>query len=442
VKGKGLLVASIVLLLLAVGVYWSERSKKAEEGKPSPDAPPKLSTLADADVQRFEIRRKDAPPVVVEKSANGWKITAPVALRADTTAAAGVVSSITGLTWDRLVEEKGGDLAQFGLSQPALQVEIDAKGGKKQTLLVGDEAPTSGSFYAKLEGGPRVFTIGSPVKTSVDKSARDLRDQRLLTFNDEKLSRIELTAKNQTLELGKDAHGDWQILKPSSIRADGGAVEEVRRKLREAKIDATATEEDEKKAPAEFASGTRVAIARVTDPSGTQELEIRKQGDAYFAKSSAVEGAFKVAAETATGLDKGLEDLRNKKVFDFGFTELTKVQVNSYAFEKSGDTWKSGGKAMDSTTVQVLIDKLRDLAATAFPASGFGAPSVTISVTPSGGKGVEKVEIAPLPKGGYLARRENEPVLYQLDAKAVDDLLHAAADVKPAAPPAKEAPKK
>ncbi len=445
--GKGLLIASVVLLLLAAGVYWSEHSKKADEGKLAPDASPKLSTIAEPDVQRFEIRRKDAPPVVAERVPDGWKVTSPVALRADTAGANGVVNSVTGLAWDRLVEDKATDLAQYGLAQPALQVEIDGKGGKKQTLLIGDETPISGSFYAKLEGDPRVFTVGSFVKTSVDKSARDLRDQRLLTFNDEKLSRIELTAKNQSLELGKDAHGDWQILKPSSIRADGGAVEEVRRRLRDAKIDTSATEEDEKKAPAEFAAATKVATARVTDPSGTQQLEIRKKGDVYYAKSSAVDGVFKVASDTAQGLDKGLEDLRNKKVFDFGFNELNKVQVTgpsaSYLIEKSGDSWKAGGKPMDSTSVQVLIDKLRDLAATAFPAAGFGTPSVTVSVTATGGKGSEKVEIAPVAKGGYLARRENEPVLYQLDAKGVDDILHAAADVKPAqAAPAKAPAKK
>jgi hypothetical protein len=59
-------------------------------------------------------------------------------------------------------------------------------------------------------------------------------------------------------------------------------------------------------------------------------------------------------------------------------------------------------------------------------------------VTSNSGKRVEKVTIR---KQGdqYFAQRENEPSIYQLDAKAVDDLQAAAKDVKPA--PA-EAPKK
>ena len=59
-------------------------------------------------------------------------------------------------------------------------------------------------------------------------------------------------------------------------------------------------------------------------------------------------------------------------------------------------------------------------------------------VTSNNGKRVEKVTIR---KQGtqYFAQRENEPSIYELDAKAVEDLQKAAADVKEAAPePAKK----
>ena len=48
-------------------------------------------------------------------------------------------------------------------------------------------------------------------------------------------------------------------------------------------------------------------------------------------------------------------------------------------------------------------------------------------------KATEKLLIA---KQGadYVAQRENEPALYGLDAKTIDDLSQAASDVKPAPP--------
>jgi hypothetical protein len=49
--------------------------------------------------------------------------------------------------------------------------------------------------FTSLDGDPRVFTIASWNKTSLDKSWQDLRDKRLLTFDQDKLLRVELTAK-------------------------------------------------------------------------------------------------------------------------------------------------------------------------------------------------------------------------------------------------------
>jgi hypothetical protein len=433
-SGKGLLIATIVLAALAGAVWWSNRAKSAEASKPSTDTPPKLITMTEADAQRVEIRKRDAESTVLEKQNGKWRITAPQELPADEDAATGVVSGMTGLSWDQLVDEKATDLSQFGLDKPTVQVTLAGKGGRK-TLLVGDETPTSGSFYAKLEGDPRVFTISSFTKGNVDKTPRDLRNKRLLTFSDDKLTRVELTAKGQTIELGKNAQNEWQIVRPGAMRADGNAVDELVRKLHEAKIDTSASAEDEKKAPAEFGRGSRVATARVTDASGTQQIEVRKAGDNYYARSSVVEGTFKISNDAGSGLDKGLDDLRNKKVFDFGFSDPNRGEVRyadkSFTFEKSGEAWKSAGKAMDSTSVQVLVDKLRDLAATKFPTSGFTTAVMDVVVSSNNGKRVEKVGFARLGTD-YVARRENEPALYQLTAAAVEEIQKAAADVKPA----------
>src|SRR5581483_8044871 len=103
------------------------------------------------------------------------------------------------------------------------------------------------------------------VKTSLDKNLNDLRDKRLLTFDSDKLSRVELTAKGQTMEFGKNGQNEWEILKPRPLRADGSAVDGLVSKLKDAKMDATISPEDAKKASAGFASGTKVATASVTD---------------------------------------------------------------------------------------------------------------------------------------------------------------------------------
>ena len=154
-----------------------------------------------------------------------------------------------------------------------------------------------------------------------------------------------------------------------------------------------------------------------------------------YAKSSAVEGIYKVNSDLADALDKSLDDFRNKKLFDFGFSDPNKIEVNGTAYSKSGDKWMSGSKTMDNTSVQSLIDKLRDLSATKFADTGGGQQVLEATVTSNDNKRVEKVTIR---KQGdkYFAQRENEPSIYELDGQAVTDLQKAASDVKEAAPPA------
>src|SRR5207342_1325458 len=96
--------------------------------------------------------------------------------------------------------------------------------------------------YVKRGDDARVFTIASFNRTSFEKTANDLRDKRLLTFDSDKLTRVELTAKGASVEFGKNNQNDWQILKPRPLRADGSQVEELIRKLKDAKMDLAASD--------------------------------------------------------------------------------------------------------------------------------------------------------------------------------------------------------
>jgi hypothetical protein len=432
---KGLLAAVAALAVLAGGVYWSNKKKAEDEKKPLPDAAPKILTIADDQFKEIKLAKKDADPVILSKVSGTWEITQPKAMAADQDAVSALVNALASLGSDRLIEEKAGDLGGYGLTAPSETISITKKDGKTDTLLVGDDTPTQAGTFVKLANDSRVFTIPTYVKANLDKTPKDLRDKRLLTFNSDKLTRVTLNA----IEFGKSGTNEWQILKPKPMRADSAAVDEVVRKLKDAKLDPGVSEEDARKLAAAFYGGIRVAVATTTDSGGTQTIEIRKDKDKnYFAKSSAVEGIHKVAAEIGDALAKSVDDFRNKKLFDFGFTEPGKVEIGSTVFIKSGAKWMSGGTQMDSQGVQAAIDKLRDLAATKFPETGGGEPFLTIAVTSD--KRVEKVNITK--KGeNFFAVREGEPAIYQVDGKAIDELQKAAASVKPFTPPKPDASK-
>ena len=436
-KSKGLLTASFFLLVLSAVIWWSNRKAATADKAPVETSTVKLLNLPEDQIRNVEIRKRSGETINLQRDGSLWQITAPKPFRADPDVVSSMLSTLSSLSSDRTVEEKATGMDQYGLNEPVIELSVADKNKKTTRLLIGDDTPAGTAVYAAIAGDPRVFALSSYKKNSFDKTPNDLRDKRLLTFESDKVSGIELTAKKQTIAFGR-SKDQWQIVRPKPLRADGSQVEELLRTLRDAKMDLSGSEDD-KKVSAAFGSGTLFATAKVTDVSGAQELQVRKNKDDYYGKSSVVPGVFKLSSGTGTGLDKGLDDFRNKKLFDFGFADPEKVEIHdgakSYFLTHSGGDWWSNGTKMDAGTVSALIDKIRDLSAVKFPEAGFASPLIDLTVTSDGGKRVEKVLLS---KNGdnYEAKRENEPALYELNASSVSELQKSAAGLKPAPAPA------
>lgn len=433
-KFRGLVLAALVLAILGGVLYWSEHRKpKEDNSKLSASSSPAILKLSPSAITQLTFKRKSEEPVTLAKvNAGKWQITTPKTFGADQDTVSGILSTLSSLNSDRLVENQATDLKQYGLDQPSLELDIAEKDNKSQKLLIGDQTPTSGSFYTMVAGSPQIFTLAEFNKSSIDKSLNDLRDKRLLTLNSEKVSLVELNHKGQDIEFSQNKEG-WQIIKPKPLRSDTFAISELVHQLTDAKMDLSGSGNTDL-APA-FVHATPVATAKVTDNTGTQELQIRKDKDQYYAKSSAVDGVYKISADLGQAVDKNLEDFRNKKIFDFSFNDPNKIELHvgskAYFFTRSGEDWWSNGKKMNADDVESLVSKLRDLTAIQFVESGFTTPSIQATVTSNDGKRVEKISFAKT-GNGYIAKRDDDSSLYQLDANPVDELQKAVDEIKPA----------
>jgi hypothetical protein len=434
-KSKGLLTASFLLLVLSGIIWWSNKKAATPSKAPAESTSTKLLSIPGDQLQEIEIQKRDAETIRLLRFDSKWQIAGPKPLRADPEAISNLLSSLSSLSSDRTVEEKATSLDQYGLTRPAIELSVIDKHDKTVKILIGDDTPAGAAVYAAIAGDPRVFAMSSYKRNNFDKSTNDLRDRRMLVFDTDKLNRVELQSKKQRIEFGRDKD-HWQIVKPSSFRADPSAVEELLRTLRDAKMDLSGTD-DENKVAAEFRSTAPFAIARVSDSSGTQELEVRKSKDDYYAKSSAAEGVFKIASNIGTGLDKSLDEFRNKKLFDFGFADPDKLAIHDgskgYFLSRSNSDWWSNGTKLDNAEVTTLMAQIRDLTATRFTNSGFTTTFLDLTVTADNGKRTERILISKN-EDRYIAKREGELALYEVAASAVSELQKSAADLKPATP--------
>lgn len=432
-KPGGLIAALSVLIVLG-GLVWYT-NKHPETSASKAPASPKLISVDAGQIEGIKLIKAVSEPIELAKLAGTWTIVKPTPMPADQDAVNTLTGAVSTLNADRLIDDHPANLAEFGLTSPTTEVDLSLKGGKTVKLLIGSDTPAGTGTYAKLESDPKVYTIPTYTKTSFDKTVNDLRDKRLLTFNQDKLTTVTVTSKGKTIEFNKNAQGDWQIAKPKPMRADSLQVDDLVRKMKDAKMDLTG---DPKAAEAQYASGENAGSVSATDNTGVQTLDIHKGKDgSYYAKSTAVAGIYKVSGDIGDSLGKSADDYRNKKIFDFGFNEVSKLELNGMTYQKSGDKWMSGANAYEAGGIQSVIDKLRELSATSFSDKMGGTQALTIGVTSGDNHRYEKVTID---KNGdvYDAQRNGEPAVYVLDAKSVDDLQKAIAAIKPASAPGKK----
>src|SRR6266436_114370 len=114
-KNSGLLIAAVVLAALSGALYWSNRHPASENtAKASVDTPPKILNLKQEDISKIAIKKKGGEGLDLAKGDAGrWQITSPKPFGADQEAVSSLLSSISSLNADRLVEDKATDLNQY-----------------------------------------------------------------------------------------------------------------------------------------------------------------------------------------------------------------------------------------------------------------------------------------------------------------------------------------
>jgi hypothetical protein len=309
-------------------------------------------------------------------------------------------------------------------------------------VLFGSETPTGSSRYARLEGDPRLFTVFSYVKSSFDKTVFDLRDKKLLAVDGQKISRVKLNTGGRAIEFGQTPGSSWQIVQPRALRADNFTVGDLVRSVQDAELVSIVDNPEELAPKPDFAKP--YATVEVVDEAGAHTLTIAKAADKYYARSTDLAGVFEVSSALAEGLDKELDEFRNKKLFDFGFSEIAKLTVrdggNALNIEKKDDKWllaSEGGRELDSAKVQTLIDSLRNLTAIEFTSDdaagkakfGLNAPALEALVTMVAGASEEKVAITSPANEKVYAAREGQPSTYQVEKSAAEEIQRAVADL-------------
>ena len=442
-----------LLVLAGLGFYIWKYEWGQEVG---PDEPKESILVVDEEkVTGISIESKGAEAIRLVKEADGWRMAAPFAAPADSSAVDSILTRAGELEAEEVVVETTEDLAQYGLAPAARTLTVTVEGEDQPRVVeFGDQAPAGSAVYARTPSSPRVYTVASWVVSSFDKKPFDLRDRDVLHVKRDDVRILEVAGPEGDYALARSDAGEWAFTEPLATRAGRWAVDGLLGTLENLRMESVAAEAAENLEPFGLDRPVR-SVHLVLNDGTSRTLEIGGlAGEAEEGKLHAREKGSPLVAvipgAIVADLEKGMGELRAKKLLEvatydtLGFDVVSAGVTETYAKSTvEGDDglektqWKRTAPDeadLETTTVedalfklggveiQEFVDRPSDLAA-----YGLDLPVARVAVR---AKTDSWVELARRGEEVY-ARRSGDDAVLKLDPVKANELIEALEGLEP-----------
>jgi Domain of unknown function (DUF4340) len=445
----GTYVAVAVLAALGAYIYFVElkRPDEAEKNRQ------KVFTLDKTKVESVGLSVTGQEDVQLVRGKDGWQMTAPMAVAADSGEADALVSTLEGLEMDGAVAESPSDPAEYGLAAPRATVTVRVQGSPAPLVLhVGDKTPDGSAVYARVASAPRVFTIPAYVEGSVTKKPFDLRDRSVLHVQRDAVTALDVSGPEGAYALAKDEKGEWSFVRPLRTRAGRWSVDALVGTLENLRMEAVAAEAAADLRKFGLAPPARTVTVHLAG-GATRTLEIGNspsEGRHHVHVAGSPLVAI-VPGALAGDLAKGMGELRAKRLLEVAAYEVEGFDVEtagtkrvyvrtSSKDDQGGDVhkWKRtapDAKDLETNKVQDALFAVGGLEVAEFvdapktlPPYGLDAPALRVTLRHAGGKPPVWFQIGTKDGASY-ARREADDAVMKLDPVKAAELIKAFSDL-------------
>ena len=223
---RGTLAAALAVLVLG-GAWWALQPAQGPNLTPaqrkSEAAAAALFPFEKADLVKVEVVRPDGT-LVLEERDDGWWL-ANENVRASRSMVSRVKHQLHDLTARATIEQGADDAALYGLGASAIHVTLTMRDGSVTKFDAGDPNPTGVSFYVRRAGDDRVFTVKKSAVDYYSLALDEFRERRFASFDSKDVDALDATLPDGVhLAFQRGANGVWDMLAPTKMAADEGAV--------------------------------------------------------------------------------------------------------------------------------------------------------------------------------------------------------------------------
>lgn len=421
---------ALALVVLAFGafIYFYERHQPTTDERA--ERKDKVFATLDRDaVVGIEVVNEHGR-FVLAKDGDDWKLTEPLADRANRGAISTLLSTLTGLKAERTLAAADVKLADYGLADPNLAVTLTDEDGTARTLKLGGELPLGTTRAALTADGGDVYLVSKFVADDIDKDLAGWRSTDLTDVLSTDVASLTVRSGDRRVAVARNG-STWTLTEPVSDLADPQRPQDLLGDLNAAQIKEFLDEPGDLSALGLAAPRIEVTVVR-SDENAPVQLE--------FGAERSVDGAQQVACrrgERVFWVD-GAAIAHAADLDPSAWRLGTLVKLDTWAVEKfdlaAGGTeaalvredgvWKAGDVEVDGDLVSRRLRALADLEVASFdlPAPN-GDPLATVVATLNDERTIEASFYESGDEGSILATVVGRPGAMSVDAARARDII-------------------
>jgi hypothetical protein len=144
------------------------------------------------------------------KEGTDWKINKPIETKAEKSAVDAVLNKLENGRIKSVVDEAGKNLSKYNLSRPAYDIEL-LSGVEKAKTSISFSKVKDNVAYGKDGVRPHVFTVDSNFVKPFNKNLFGFRDKEIIDFDNNRVTRINLSHNNKPMRFRKDTSDVWYL---------------------------------------------------------------------------------------------------------------------------------------------------------------------------------------------------------------------------------------
>jgi hypothetical protein len=285
-----------------------------------------------------------------------WEIINPLTTETDEREVSSFISTIIDMKLNRLLENPGQKLSDYGLDRPRIEITLTMD-GHDEKVIVGDNGPVTNTLYVQRGSDQKIILTDEWIRESLTRTVFDLRNKKILTIDQDNVTELKLEFLNERFIISK-VTDQWIIKEPKPSQADYSTINNILITLDNLRATGFIDQKDDKsKIQTQFKSADLIVSIKDDDIDHVIKFYQVDDDDSIFASTTQNLPYYKLSKTVLNSFKTDLFYYQDKHLLKFDQNLIDRIDINtsteSYSLQLINETWSIIGEERKANTEEV-----------------------------------------------------------------------------------------